>query len=205
MLTGGFAPLSRREEGREGAEPLLRTAREVTRGQRVCQDLQACRITAGQEGVATLPECDALVTQTIRKPGMLIEAHTGREGEVGADADKQPAPLAVEQVEVVLHHPPARVLEMPTITLADGGQDTGGFTGLENHDDLIGGGPTKVARDKVVAPLIGGRFHEGRAPVLRPHRDPAVVLAGHVAMIVRAIRSRITVRRAERAKTNNQN
>jgi hypothetical protein len=54
MLTGRLAPFGRREEGREGAEPLLRTPREVTRGQGIGQDLQ--RIGSRQVTNA-LPHC----------------------------------------------------------------------------------------------------------------------------------------------------
>lgn len=54
---------------------------------------------------------------------MLIQADPGGERKVRADADEQPTPLAIEQVEVVLHDPPPRVFEMPPIVFADRDQN----------------------------------------------------------------------------------
>ena len=48
---------------------------------------------------------------------MLVEAHAGREREVGTQAHEHPAPLGVGQVKVVLVDPASRVLEMPAIAL----------------------------------------------------------------------------------------
>src|SRR3984893_14666416 len=43
--------------------------------------------------------------QGFRQPVMLIEAHPGRERKIRADANKDPAPALVVDIEVVLHDP----------------------------------------------------------------------------------------------------
>ena len=180
MLTGGFASFGRREERRERPEPLLGTARQVARRESVGEVLQTRRVAAGQEGIAALPKRDPLRGEAMGQPMMLIEAHARREGKVGADADKQAAPLAVKQVEVVLVDPPPRVLEMPPVVFANRNQDARRLARLQDDDDLIGVRPAEVPVNEVIAPLVRGRLDDRRAPVLRPSGDPVVVLPGDV-------------------------
>jgi hypothetical protein len=112
---------------------------------------------------------------------MLIETHPSGEGEIGTDADEQPAPLTVEQVEVVLlDPPPPGVLEMPAVISANGNEDARRFPRLQDDDDVIGLRPPKVAIDEFIAPLVSGRFDDRRAPGFCASRDPVVVLPGDV-------------------------
>ena len=54
MLTARGPPLRRREERREGPQPLLRTAVDVAGGQAVGEFLQAGGIAAREEGIGLL-------------------------------------------------------------------------------------------------------------------------------------------------------
>jgi hypothetical protein len=126
-----------------------------------------------------LPERDAHGAQAIREPVMLIQTDAGRKREIRADADKHPAPLAVEQIEVVLLDPPPRVLEMPAVVFADCNQNARGLARRQDDHDLIGLGSTEVAIDEVVTPARG-RVDDRRAPALRLRRGPVVVLSGDV-------------------------
>ena len=111
---------------------------------------------------------------------MLIEAHARREGEIGAHADKQAAPLPIEQVEVVLLDPPPRVFEMPPVVFANRRQDARRFACGEDDADLISFDSPEVGVDEVIASPVVGRFDHRGAPLFRPRGDPVVVLPGDV-------------------------
>jgi hypothetical protein len=193
MLAGCLAPFGRCEEGREGAEPLLGAAGQVAGCECIGELLQPGRGAAGQERVAALPKRDPLSLQTIGEPVMLIEAHARRERKVGAHADKHAPPLAVEEIEVVLHDPPARVLQMPAVVFADGNQDARRLAGFQNDDDLIRIGAPEVAIDEVVPTPMRGRLDNRRAPVLRACGHPMLVLAGDVLQNPLADRIQLSV------------
>src|SRR6516225_3458259 len=71
---------------------------------------------------------------------MLVEANTGRERKVGANAHKHSSPVPVVDVKVVLNDPALRELKVPSVRdlVADGSHDASGFSCLENGHDLIG-------------------------------------------------------------------
>src|SRR5262249_59735958 len=73
------------------------------------------RIAAAHERIATLAKGDAFGPHPICEPVMLVEADAGGKREVWAHAHKCPAPVPIEQVEVVLNRPPPFVLEMPAV------------------------------------------------------------------------------------------
>src|ERR687892_269182 len=100
--TASLGPLSRGKEGGEAGEPLLCTARDVSRGQGVGEFLKPLRGAAAQERIATLLEVDAVGAEPIGQPVVLVEVYPRREGEVRADPHEHPAPGAVVDVEVVL-------------------------------------------------------------------------------------------------------
>jgi hypothetical protein len=68
---------------------------------------------------------------------MLVEADTGRERKVGANAHKHSSPVPVVDVKVVLNDPVPSVRDL----VADGSHDACGFSCLENGHDLIGLSP----------------------------------------------------------------
>jgi hypothetical protein len=104
--------------------------------------------------------------QAIGEPMVLIEAHPRREGEVRTDANEQTAPLAVEDIEVVLRDPATCVLQMPRVILADGNQDARRLARLEDDDDLVRFRPPEVSVDEVVATSNWPTHHRRPARVL---------------------------------------
>src|SRR5439155_26260743 len=92
MLTAGRPPLRRREERREGAEPLLGTAIDIASGKAVGEYLKAGCIAAGEERIGLLAKPNALRPHLRGEPVMLIEADARREGEVGTESHEQAAP-----------------------------------------------------------------------------------------------------------------
>src|SRR6516162_3492873 len=71
---------------------------------------------------------------------MLVEANTGRERKVGANAHKHSSPVAVVDVKIVLNDPALRELKVPSVLdlVADGSHDACRFSCLENGHDLLG-------------------------------------------------------------------
>jgi hypothetical protein len=116
-----------------------------------------------QNHVPGLPEADALGLHPAGQPVMLIETQPRRERKVRADADEHPAPVAVEQVEVVLDRPAPLELQMPAVVFADGHEIARRFAGFEDHDDVIGFCPGEVPIDKLVATLCCRGVDDGDA------------------------------------------
>jgi hypothetical protein len=108
-------PFGRGEAGDEGPEPLLAAAVEITGRQRIGERLEPGGVAAGQKHVPGLAEGDPLGGPSPRQPVMLIETAAPREGPGGADADEHPAPLAVQDVEVVRDRPAPFELQMPAV------------------------------------------------------------------------------------------
>ena len=61
------------------------------------------------------PESDAALAQAIGQPMVLIEADTGGEWKVGADAHEHSPPVTVVDVKVVLNDPAISDLKMPSV------------------------------------------------------------------------------------------
>src|SRR6202048_2556120 len=122
-------------------------------------------------------------------PVVLVEADTGGKGEVGAEANEHPAPVAIIDVEVILHDPALRQLQMPAVVLfvADGSQDACWFSCLQDDDHLVGFGMTKIGLDKVVASTLGS-FQDRGIPFLRTILHPVLKLLGDVAQHIPADR-----------------
>jgi hypothetical protein len=73
---------------------------QIPRGERVGEFLQAIGICAFQEGIGNLLESDAFLTHAVRQPMVLVEADTGGERKVGADAHEHSSPIPVVDVKV---------------------------------------------------------------------------------------------------------
>src|SRR5438445_1835402 len=112
---------------------------------------------------------------------MLIETSPRRKRKVGADADEQSAPLAVEQIEVVLVGPPPFVFQMPAVVFADGDKDAGRFAGFQDDYDSIRLRATEVRLDELVPTVARRGFDERGAPLRRTSCHPVVVLTRYVA------------------------
>jgi hypothetical protein len=136
--------------GTLSTRPLLATAFEVPRRERLAEGLEPGRGGARQKHVPDLPEADALGLHPARQPVMLIETQPRRERKVRADADEHPAPDAVEQVEVVLDRLAPLELRMPAVVFADGKKGRR-LAGSEDNDDAIGFCPGEVPIDELVA------------------------------------------------------
>src|SRR2546422_11488903 len=92
-----------------------------------------------QERMGAWLKIDALFAPPHSQPVMWMEADAGRERQVGTHADEHAAPALIVDVEVVLHHPPLRDLQMPAILLLvpDGDHDAGGLAALHNRDHRV--------------------------------------------------------------------
>src|SRR6266852_6309609 len=172
MMTGRLPAFGRREEGRQGAEPLLPAAFEITPSERIGERLESGRIAAAQERIPALADGNALDGQPIREPMMLVQAQAGRKRKGGGEADEHPAPVSIDEVEVVLDDPASLVLQMPPLILANGHENARGFAGLEDHDDVIRRCSSKVAIDEVIA-SSGWRVEDGNTPLRRPSGYPS--------------------------------
>ena len=137
VLTAGVFALPVGDEGRESGQPPLAALQKVSAGERVGEFLQTRGIGAFQKGAAALLKIDALLAHTDRQPVVLIEADPRGKREVGAHADKHPAPARVVPVEVELIHPALFELQMRAVVILipDGYQDTRRFPRL--HDGSI--------------------------------------------------------------------
>src|SRR5580700_10548511 len=95
---------------------------------------------APQECIGALLKIDALLAHAHCQPMMLIEADAGRERQVGAHTYEHASPMLVVDVEVVLHYPALRHLQMPAVILLvpDGDHNAGGLAALHNGDHLVG-------------------------------------------------------------------
>jgi hypothetical protein len=98
MATGG-------EKGCEVRQPLLAASHEISRNERVGEYLHSIGCCAFQEGIGELLESDAVLAQAISQPVVLVEADTGGEWKVGADAHEHSSPVPVINVKVVLNDP----------------------------------------------------------------------------------------------------
>src|ERR1700731_2138979 len=117
--------LSCGEEGRQVRQPLLAAAHQIPRGERVGELLQAIGSYAFQEGIGGLLESDTFLAHAVGQPMVLIEADTGGEWQVRADAHEHSSPVPIVDVEVILNDPALRELEVPSVSdlVADGGHD----------------------------------------------------------------------------------
>src|SRR6266852_4080986 len=128
------------------------------------------------------------------EPVMLVKTEAGGKGEVGAQADEHPAPVAIVDIEVILHDPAPRQLQMPAVVLfvANGGQDAGWFSCLQDEDHLVGFGMTKVGFDKVVASTFGS-FQDRGIPFLGTILHPVVELLSDFPQHIPAHRVQIAI------------
>jgi len=112
---------------------------------------------------------------------VLVETEACRKGEIGTHADEHPAPVSIVEVEVVLHDPALRQLEVPAVVLLfpDGDQNPCRFSCLQNEDNLVRLGMAKVGFDKLVASTFRG-FQDGDVPFLRSVLHPVLKLLGDV-------------------------
>ena len=110
MLTTGLFALLLREEGSEAVQPVAAADEQIVRGQRIGEFLQPLGVTAAQEGVGGLLKVDVLLLHTPGEPVMLVETEACGKGEVWAQTDEHPAPVAIVDVEVVLHDPSAELI-----------------------------------------------------------------------------------------------
>src|SRR5258705_13704840 len=143
--------------------------------QGIGQFLKLLRMTAFEERIGTLLKIDAFGAHAVGQPVVLIEADARRKRQIGTDANEHPTPVLVVNVEVILHDPTLRELEVPALFFSDGYHDPGRFPGFENHHHLIVLGVLKVRINKVVTPSIG-RIEDRHTPFLATVLDPVLKL-----------------------------
>ena len=83
---------------------------------------------------------------------MLIEADSGGEGKMRADADEHSSPAPIVDTEVVLNDPAVGDLEIPAVggLVADSNHDACRFARFEDDHNLVGLGPIKIGLDEFV-------------------------------------------------------
>src|SRR6266446_10682712 len=140
-------------------------------------------MTAFEESIGRLLKIDPFCAHPVGHPVMLVEADARCKGQIGTDSYEHPTPALVVDVEVVLHDPALRQLQMPTVFSADRDHDPSRFPGFENHHDLIDLGVLKVWVDKVITPSLRC-IQNGRAPFLATVLDPVLKLLGDIAQTV---------------------
>src|SRR5258705_8887992 len=101
VLAARMLSLSCGEEGREVRKPLLAAGHQIPRGERVGEVLQAIGSCAFQEGIGGLLESDAFLAHAVGQPMVLVEADTGGEWKVGADAHEHSPPVPVIDVSCI--------------------------------------------------------------------------------------------------------
>jgi hypothetical protein len=182
VLAARMFSLSCGEEGREMRQPLLTAGHQIPRGERVGEFLQAIGSCAFQEGIGNLLESDAFLTHAVRQPMVLVEADTGGERKVGADAHEHSSPIPVVDVKVVLNDPALRKLQVPSVRdfIADGGHDARGLASFEDDHDCIGLGPFEIRIDKFVT-TARWRLDDRNVALRGPLLHPALKLVGDVA------------------------
>jgi len=186
MLTTGLSAFGFGEEGSERGQPFLTASQQIARCQRIGQFLQPGGIGAFQKSIRTLLKVDALFAHSRCQPVMLIQADAGRERQVRAHPDEHAAPALVIYVEVVLHDPALRDLQMPAIILlfSDSDHDASRFPVLHDCDHLIRFCLPEVRVEELVTPVFGC-FQDWRIPFLRAVYSPVLKLAGDFAQHIR--------------------
>src|SRR5207249_10497177 len=125
---------------------------------------------------------------------MLIETNPGREREVRAHANEDPAPALVVDIEVVLHDPAVCDLKMPAVELlvADRRHDARRFSGFQDDNDLIRLGCLEVRVDEFVAPALW-RLDNRSIPFVGLILDPALKLLGSASQHIAADRIELPI------------
>src|SRR5215470_9170804 len=79
------------------------------------------------------------------------------EREIRTEAHEYRAPIAIVDIEVVLHDPALGQLQVPAVIflVADGDQYSSWFACFENYDHLIGLCSVKMARHELIAATFG--------------------------------------------------
>src|SRR5439155_11173623 len=128
------------------------------------------------------------------------ETDPSGEPKVRAYADEHPPPPLVVDIEVVLHNPTVRYLQMATVRLlvADCRHDPRGFSRLQDNDDLIRPCALKVGVDKFVAPALWGVDDRG-VPLAGLFLNPNLNRFGTTAQTIAAHRIEVplTVKKAD--------
>ena len=177
--------LSCSEKGCEVRKPLLTASHQISRNERVGERLQAIGCRAFEEGIGELLESDAVLAQTIGQPMVLIEADTGGEWKVGADAHEHSSPVPVINVKVVLNDPTISDLKMPSVRnlVANSNHDARRLAGFEDDYDCVRLGSFKIWIDEFVTTALR-RLHDRDVALGRPLLHPPLKLVGDVGQRV---------------------
>lgn len=181
MLTPCLLAFGGGKERGEISEPLLAAGQQILGAEGIGQFLQALGMAAPQKGVRALPEVDTVLMQAAGEPGVLIQADTCREREIGADAHEQSPPLRILEVDIVLVDPALPDFQVPAVILAVavGNEDASGFPCFQNDHDFIGLGAPEVGIHEIIATALGS-VQDGHAPLPCALRDPIPELVGDV-------------------------
>src|ERR1700719_1176637 len=145
----------------EVRKPLLTASHQISRNEGVGERLQAIGCRAFEEGIGELLESDAVLAQTIGQPMVLIEADTGGEWKVRADAHEHSPPVPVINVKVVLNDPTISDLKMPSVRdlVANSNHDARRLAGFEDDYDCVRLGSFEIWIDEFVTTALR-RLHD---------------------------------------------
>src|SRR6266699_5581377 len=118
---------------------------------------------------------------------MLIPAHASRKRQVRAPADEPAAPALVVHVEVILHDPTLRDLQMPAIVLLvpDSDHDAGRFATFHDRHHLVWFRSAEVRVEELIPPVFRC-FENRRTPLLGTVHYPVLELTGGFAQHIPA-------------------
>src|ERR1700731_3500650 len=127
------------------------------------------------------PESDAALAQAIGQPMVLIEADTGGEWKVGADAHEHSPPVTVVNVKVVLNDPAISDLKMPSVRdlIANSNHNARRLARFEDHYDCVRLGLFEIWIDEIVTTALR-RLHDRDVALGRSLLHPVLKLVGDV-------------------------
>src|SRR5712671_7938854 len=155
---------------------------QVTRSRGGSEFASSCRRSGSAHFKSGLLESDAFLAHPVRQPMVLVEADTGGEWKVGADAHEHSSPVPVVDVKIVLNDPALRELEVPSVRdpIADGNHDARGLPRFEDGYDCVGLGSYEIRVDEFVTTALR-RVHDRDVALRGPVLHPALKLVGDVA------------------------
>src|SRR6266705_564730 len=132
---------------------------QVTRSRGVSELASSCRRSGTAHFKKALAVClnpMPFLAHAVGQPMVLVEADTGGEWQVRADAHEHSSPVPVVDVKVVLNDPALRELEVPSVRdlVANGSHDACGFSRFEDDHDCVGLGPLEIRVDEFVTTAL---------------------------------------------------
>src|SRR6266545_3055011 len=151
-------------------EPTTEEQVHVIWAERIADLLQRLGLLAGQKSVVERLEADSLLAELLFDPLVAVEAHAHTEGHVRRELDEAGAPVAIQDVEVVMVDRYRRAEEVKPSDRAVLAATRLGAEGAvvllgnpDEHDAFASTEPSELLASDVVLPLVGCELHDGDA------------------------------------------